>query len=149
MPSIKIYPPAQLPDRDVTETQFNIWQEELEVYLMQEKDFAVFIEGGAYDKWESQESNRNRIPNLKPQDTLAADQNVPRTEAEAEAANEVFLDKIRKNLRTTLSILGKCVSQGHYNSVIRHSTGLDWIYKTLRSDYDIQQKGIHFFNLLL
>ena len=109
MPSIKIYPPAQLPDRDVTETQFNIWQEELEVYLMQEKDFAVFIEGGAYDKWESQESNRNRIPNLTSQDTLAADQAVPRTAAEAEAANEVFLDKIRKNLRTTLSIVGKCV----------------------------------------
>ena len=28
MPSMKIYPPAQLPDRDVTETQFNIWREE-------------------------------------------------------------------------------------------------------------------------
>ena len=43
MPTIKIYPPTQLPDRDVTETQFNIWQEELEIYLMQEKYFAFFI----------------------------------------------------------------------------------------------------------
>ena len=67
---IKIYPPAQLPDRNVTETQLNIWQEELEVYLMQEKDFAVFIEGGAYDKWESQESNKDRILNLKAEDTV-------------------------------------------------------------------------------
>ena len=36
MPSIKIYPPAQLPDKDISETQFNIWREELEVYLSQE-----------------------------------------------------------------------------------------------------------------
>ena len=53
MPSMKIYPPAQLPDRDVTETQFNIWQEELEVYLLQEKDFAVFLKDGSYDEWET------------------------------------------------------------------------------------------------
>ena len=46
MPSLKIYPPSQLPDRDVTETQFNIWQEELEVYLLQEKDYAVFLKDG-------------------------------------------------------------------------------------------------------
>lgn len=42
----------------------------------------------------------------------------------------------------------KCVSEGHYNTVIRHSTSLEWIYDTLRSDYDIQQRGIHFFNIL-
>ena len=33
MPSLKIYPPSRLPDNDVTETQFNMWKEELEVYL--------------------------------------------------------------------------------------------------------------------
>ena len=49
---------------------------------------------------------------------------------------------------TVLSIIGKCVSQGHYNSVIRHSTSLQWIYDMLRSDYDIQKKGIHFFNIM-
>ena len=55
MPSLKIYPPSQLPDRDVTETQFNIWQEELEVYLLQEKDYAVFLKDGAYETWESEQ----------------------------------------------------------------------------------------------
>ena len=64
MPSMKIYPLAQLPDRDVTETQFNIWQEELEAYLVQEKDFAVFLKDGSYDEWESYETNNNRIQTL-------------------------------------------------------------------------------------
>ena len=59
MPSLKIYPPSQLPDRDVTETQFNIWQEELEVYLLQEKDYAVFLKDGAYETWESLESKED------------------------------------------------------------------------------------------
>ena len=100
MPTIKIYPPTQLSERDVTETQFNIWQEELEIYLMQEKDFAVFIQGGAYSNWESQETNKDRIPALKAQHIVAADDTVPRTEDEANEANEAYLDKVRKNLRT-------------------------------------------------
>ena len=145
---MKIYPPAQLPDRDVTETEFNIWQEELEVYLLQEKDFAVFLKDGGYDEWESFETNNNRIAALKDEDILAADADARRSAEQAAAANETFLKNVRKNLRTALSIVGKCVSQGHYNSVIRHSISLDWIYKMLRSDYDIQQKGIHFFNIL-
>ena len=73
MPSLKIYPPTQLPDRDVTETQFNIWQEELEVYLLQEKDYAVFLKDGAYETWESLESNKDRIAALKAEDVLEAD----------------------------------------------------------------------------
>ena len=39
MPSLKIYPPVKLPDKNVSETQFNMWQEELEVYLSQESNF--------------------------------------------------------------------------------------------------------------
>ena len=42
MPSIKIFPQTKLPDRNVTETQFSIWAEELEVYLAQEEEFAQF-----------------------------------------------------------------------------------------------------------
>ena len=148
MPSLKIYPPTQLPDRNVTETQFNIWQEELEVYLMQEKDYAIFLKDGAYDTWESLETNKERITALKAEDILEADAAVNRSELQAQAANNEFLRNVRKNLRTTLSIIGKCVSQGHYTSVIRHSTSLEWIFNMLRSDYDIQQKGIHFFNIL-
>ena len=48
MPTIKIYPPSQLPDREVSETQFSIWKEELEVYLSQDKEFEVFLPGEKY-----------------------------------------------------------------------------------------------------
>ena len=55
---------------------------------------------------------------------------------------------MRTSLRTLLAIVGKCVSEGHYNSVVRHSTSLRWIYDMLKSDYDIQSKGIHFFHII-
>ena len=77
---------------------------------------------------------------------ITADNRVPA--AQAEAKNEEKLADIRVNLRTALAIIGKCVAQGHYNTVIRHSTSLRWIYESLRSDYNIQSKGIHFFNIL-
>ena len=152
MPSIKIYPPSRLPDSDVTETQFNMWQEELEVYLSQEADYKVFLPDKLYSTWSSYEENRDRIRNLKPRDITAANDDAARgrvvTPEEAEAENDDKLDTIRVSLRTVLSIIGKCVSEGHYNSVVRHSTSLNWIYDMLRSDYDIQSKGVHFLNIL-
>ena len=147
MPSIKIYPPTPLPDRGVSETSFNIWIEELEVYLGQEKDFEVFLKDGAYEKWESYETNPNRIPALKNEAVAEAGATAEEI-AEVQTQNEEKLKAIRKSLRTALSIVGKCVSQGHYNSVIRHSTSLQWIYDTLKCDYNIESKGIHFFNIL-
>ena len=150
MPSIKIYPPSQLPDREVTETQFSIWKEELEVYLGQEPDFVCFLPGQPYENWQSYEVNQDRIGirDLKAEDIVVPSQENGLNAEAARQRNDKTAIKLRNSLRTVLSLVGKCVSQGHYNSVVRHSTSLKWIYDMLRSDYDIQQKGIHFFNLL-
>ena len=152
MPSLKIYPPARLPSSNVSETQFSMWREELEVYLSQEADFKLFLPNKLYATWESCEENTDRITALKTEDLVHAnnDRQAGRiiTEDEALATNDERLDSLRTSLRTVLSIVGKCVSEGHYNSVIRHSTSLKWIYDMLKSDYDIQNKGVHFFNIL-
>ena len=150
--SIKIYPPSQLPDKGVSETQFNIWTEELEVYLTQDDNFSVFLPDGDYAEWFSQETNPDRIVAIKPAHQAerpepdAAD--VAALNAAADQEDLQTINKIRRNLRTVLSIIGKCVPEGHYITVVRHSTSIKMIYKTLRSDFDIQQKGIHFFNIL-
>ena len=152
MPSLKIYPPARLPNSNVTETQFSMWREEIEVYLSQEADYKIFLPEKTYATWESFEQNPLRIPELKARDIVHPNENDHNrrivTQLDAEAANDEKLDSIRTNLRTVLSIVGKWVSEGHYNSVIKHSTSLTWIYEMLRSDYDIQSKGVHFFNIL-
>ena len=146
MPTIKIYPPSQLPEKKLTETQFNIWREELEVYLSQEKCFKVFLPGEIYHQWESAETYSHRIRALNNADVVAPDGQINRATAEQE--NEEKLSDIRVHLRTVLAIVGKCVSEGHYNTVVRHSTSLEWIYDTIRSDYDIQTKGIHLLNII-
>ena len=153
MPSLKIYPPARLPNSNVTETQFHMWQEELEVYLSQDPDLKLILPNKLYSSWVSYEENNDRIPELKENDRVVAGGRNARNEREITAeealiVNDEKLDKIRTGLRTALSIVGKCVSEGHYTSVIRHSTSLEWIYSMLRSDYDIQSKGVHFFNIL-
>ena len=78
--TIKIYPPTPLPDKGVSETQFNIWTNEIEVYLEQESDFAIFLPGGKYENWLSHEVNPDRIANIKPEDRVIArerDNNLP------------------------------------------------------------------------
>ena len=130
MPSIKIYPPTQLPDRNVNETHFNIWKEELEVYLSQEADYAVFLPGGAYSTWQSQETFDLRVAALR-----GNDRGRPQAQV-ARISNTELLEKRQRDLRTVLSIIGKCVAQGHYVSVTRHSTSFEEICNLLRGDYD-------------
>ena len=146
MPSIKIYPPSQLPNKKLTETQFSIWKEELEVYLSQEKTFQIFLPGQNYENWESAESFNLRIRNLRQIDEVQQDRE--RNAEQAREENEEKLAELRTSLRTMLAIVGKCVTEGHYNSVVRHSTSMNWIYEMIKSDYDIQSKGIHFFHVI-
>ena len=61
MATIKVYPPSQLPDRGVSETQLKIWIEELEVYLILDDRYEVFLKNGYYSTWDSQESTPNRL----------------------------------------------------------------------------------------
>ena len=146
MPSIKIYPPSQLPNKKLTETQFSTWREELEVYISQEKAFQIFLPGNAYETWESAESYNLRIRHLRDNDRIQPDENIDAEQAQND--NDDKLAEIRTSLRTMLAIVGKCVTEGHYNSVVRHSTSLNWIYEMIKGDYDIQAKGIHFFHVI-
>ena len=94
--TIKIYPPSPLPDRNVTETQFSIWTEELEVYLSQEKDFAYFLPGGPYETWLSFENDRERIKQIKDENKIVPGQNGRKiiTQLQADDRNNYFLLKI-------------------------------------------------------
>ncbi len=68
MATIKIYPPQQLPAEGVTDVQFKIWSEELEVYLDIDDRFQKFLPGGRYDNWLAAESNPDRLTVAKAPD---------------------------------------------------------------------------------
>ena len=130
MSSIKIYPPAQLPNEGVTDTQFSIWKEELEIYLECESKFRKFLPNGKYKTWIAAEENEKRILVAITPDTADS------------------LPDMRRDLRQFISIVAKNIHQDYYNPIMRHSTSLQWIYKKIREDFDIQLQGIHFLNLL-
>ena len=130
MPSIKIYPPSRLPDSGVSETQYHMWQEELEVYLESEDKFDQFMPTGRYCTWLSAEEDAKRILQAKQPD------------------KDTDLPAIRKSLRQFITLVAKYVHIDYYQPIVRHSTSLQWIYDKIRQDYDIQQQGIHFFNIL-
>ena len=122
MPSIKIYPPAQLPDRNISETQFNIWKEEIEVYISQEKDFKIFLPGQAYANWESAEAYGNRIRQLHDNDVVIADRDT--TAAQAAIENEEKLSDLRIHLRTVLAIM--CIGRTlQFRNQTLHFTHMD------------------------
>lgn len=130
MSGIKIYPPKELPAEGVTDTQFAMWTEKLEIYLEIEEKFRKFLPGGTYDKWLPAEDNSNRIETPHPPDTDAK------------------LPEIRRELRQFIAIIAELVHQDYYNPIMKHSTSLTWIYKKIRQDYNIEHKGIHFMNIL-
>ena len=120
MAPIKIYPPTKLPEKGVTDLLFNIWVEDIEVYLSQDDRFTPFMRGGLDSTWQAYDANADRIATPQGEDA-AAD-----------------LSNRRVQLRTFLSIVAKACDINHYNVVTRHSTSLQWIYDKLREDYDIQ-----------
>ena len=130
MSVIKIYPPNQLPAEGVTDVQFSIWKEELEVYLETETKFDKFLPNGRYSEWTAAEVNELRITTAKEPD------------------HENALLKIRKDLRQFITLIAKYVHNDYYNPIIRHSTSLQWIYKKIREDHNIEQQGKHFFNII-
>ena len=132
MSTIKIYPPRQLPNEGVSEVAFEIWKEELEIYLDIDDRFIKFLPKGKYDKWEPAETYADRIKQLKPEDVAA----------------QVDITTVRRELRQFLTIIAKLIHEDYYHPIIRHSTSLDWIYTRLRQDLNIQQKGIHFMNII-
>ena len=79
MPSIKLYPPDQLPAEGVSDSQFGVWKEELEVYLESEDKFDQFMPDGRYSTWLSAEEDEKRIVQAKLPDKdtdLVKDHNV-------------------------------------------------------------------------
>ena len=130
MPAIKIYPPDKLPEKGVSSLLFDVWSQELEVYIQQDDRLSVFLPRGIYNTWEPLDINPDRL--MTPRGNDAAAQ----------------LPVRRRELSAFLSVVAKACDIQHYNIITRHSTSLQWIYDKLREDYDIQQKGIHFFNIL-
>ena len=130
MSSIKIYPPNQLPAEGITDNQFAIWCEELEIYLEVEEKFRKFLPDGKYKAWTAAEENPLRIETPLAPDT--ADD----------------LPQIRRELRQFISIVAKYCHQDYYNPLMKHSTSLEWIYERLRQDNKIEYKGIHFMNII-
>ena len=57
MSGIKIYPPSQQPAEKISDVQFDIWKEELEIYLEQEPKFEKFLPNGRYAQWTAAEVN--------------------------------------------------------------------------------------------
>ena len=99
---------------------------------------------GKYNTWQSQEQNPNRLAMLN--------ENVPdRPEASVRNRDDLLaecLAKQRRQLKTFLGQVAKCASSNMYAAIICDATSLEWIYNKICQDYNIQQKGIHFLNIV-
>ena len=105
MHTIKIYPPSQLSDRNVSEIEFNIWKEELEVYLSQEDSFQQFLEDGKYETWKKEEESRNgkRITELNAEEGQ---------DANGDALAPDIVERLLKQKNRDLSWAEQAVEEG-------------------------------------
>ena len=70
MPATRIFPPKQLPDKDLFEHSFEAWTSELEVFLGVDDDMARFLQDGSYSSWQSEEPLHGRIQQLNAADEI-------------------------------------------------------------------------------
>ena len=144
MPQIKIHPPKQLPETKISEQEFQDWCNELEIWVGGDRDMARFMQDGIYSEWASQERDPERLAALSPRDP-------DRPAAELLNRDDVvdeLLRQRRRELRAFIGQVARSASKNMYAAIVRHSTSLQWIYNKIRADYDIQQKGVHFLNVV-
>ena len=76
MSSIKILPPTRLEEGELSEADFQIFKTELEVYLEADTKYAIFLQGGNYHVWRSQEQGGERIVALHADDEAVIENDV-------------------------------------------------------------------------
>ena len=105
---------------------------------------ARFMTDRRYHTWQLQEQNPLRIQDLDPNNP---DRLQPAANNGANLLADL-LNKQRRQLKTFVGQVAKYASGNMYVSIVCHITSLNWIYDKIQQDYDIQQKGIHFLNVI-
>ena len=117
MGGIKYTPPNKLPEGPISEQEYQKWKCELEMYLSMEDKFALFFPGQRLQNWLSGEEVGD--------ERLTEDQLQPRQERDPDLAAR------NRHLKIFLSLIAKCVSDGHHTMVMQHSTSLESIFDEL------------------
>ena len=125
--SIKVLPPERLPEGELTETDFQVYKTELEVFLQLDEKFHPFLPGGAYQEWEAGEGGEDRLKVAK----------------QVGEVNDTPAKLVVRNmdLRLFLSLVAKTVAKSRYPTLMQHCTSLQWVYDQIREDYDIQARA--------
>ena len=125
----KIFQPSKLPELGVTSHRFKVWRTELEIFLAQDSQFAAFMADGPYATWVAHAVNPDRI-------------------SKPEGADEkADLPLRRTELCTFLDRVSMACHARYYDSIMWHSTSLQWIYSQLQKDMMIEEKEANFLNL--
>ena len=148
MSSIKILPPTRLEEGELSEADFQIFKTELEVYLEADTKYAIFLQGGNYHVWRSQEQGGERIVALHADDEAVIENDVNILPGRKQAEKVKKLNEIQRLLRLFISLVAKCVTKNQYMRITRQCTSLDSVFTIIRRDYDIQARGIHFLNIV-
>ena len=124
----KVEIPNQLPASGLTRVQFKSWREAMLVYLKQNEDYCVFMQGGRYATWIKSDEFIDRIKEIDNED---------KGNCSNQDERAVLLTKRRTDLHTLLNIIGRKVDEYDYDNVLNTSTNLDSVWTTLEQTYDI------------
>ena len=130
MAPVLIYPPNKLPKHGVTELVFNVWKKELEIFLVQDSRWEVFMTDGIYGTWEAYVDNPNRITEPAGSDDMAR------------------LALRQSELCTFLNLVAQACNGAFHDEIIQYSTSLQWVYAKLCEENIIKEPERHIFNLL-
>ena len=85
---------------------------------------ARFLSEGIYNTWQPAETHPHRIDTVLDMDPNL---NVNPAPPNPQQHRDNLLNKRRRQLKTFLSQVAKCVSENHYTTVMRQATSLEWI----------------------
>ena len=137
---IKIKLPEKLPTQGLTPVALKAWKGQLTLFLRQSRVFRRFLTGGLYANWTAAEEDQNRIDDLHADD-IPGQNHQPGDDRNGRLAER------RNQLETFLGIIAGLCDPCQYEDILQRSTSVEWIYRLIEVDHDIQKKGRHFLKL--
>lgn len=136
---LKIAVPTKLPptSEGISPVEFKTWKGRLIIYLRQNRECRLFLEGGIYSTWVAAKIFPDRIRALHATDAPG----------ENDGTDAEHLMERQTQLATLLDLVGGVVDASQYEDVMQKSTGMPWIWNLIKVDYNIQKKGRHFLKI--
>ena len=148
---LRLKPPSPLPQGPISKVAFKVFLNQLKAYLQQDYANYLFLDGGCYEEWGSEQEGR-RLQALADEDPeyqkIVQQIEAGRQDGIDQAAEEQRLLTSRNaQLSKFITLIAIVCYYTEQDDIVQCSTSMARIVKYLQQHYNLESRGEHFLDI--